>query len=31
MSRSLPGATLGRDQRVSRGFYTSHAQEVLTA
>jgi len=31
MSRSLPRATLGRDQRVSRGFYTSHAQEVLTA
>jgi len=31
MSRSLPRAKLGRDQRVSRGFYTSHAQEVLTA
>jgi magnesium-protoporphyrin O-methyltransferase len=31
MSRSLPHARLGRDQRVSRGFYTSHAQEVLTA
>ena len=34
-SRTLPGinpaARLGRDQRVSRGFYTSHAQEVLTA
>ncbi len=30
-SRSLPGATLGRDTRVSRGFYTSHAQELLTA
>jgi len=27
----LPGARLGRDARVSRGFYTSHAQEVLTA
>ncbi len=24
-------ARLGREQRVSRGFYTSHAQEVLTA
>ena len=31
LSRSLPKASLGRDQRVSRGFYTSHAQEVLTA
>lgn len=31
MSRSLPNTKLGRDQRVSRGFYTSHAQEVLTA
>nr|WP_310523203.1 magnesium protoporphyrin IX methyltransferase [Polymorphobacter sp.] len=30
-SRSLPKARLGRDKRVSRGFYTSHAQEVLTA
>ena len=34
-SRTLPGihpsARLGRDRRVSRGFYTSHAQEVLTA
>jgi magnesium-protoporphyrin O-methyltransferase len=29
LSRSLPQARLGRDQRVSRGFYTSHAQEVL--
>ncbi|MEY2883040.1 MAG: hypothetical protein RL490_764 [Pseudomonadota bacterium] len=27
----VPRAKLGRDQRVSRGFYTSHAQEVLTA
>ena len=25
----VPGVTLGRDARVSRGFYTSHAQEVL--
>jgi magnesium-protoporphyrin O-methyltransferase len=25
----LPGAVLGRDARISRGFYTSHAQEVL--
>jgi magnesium-protoporphyrin O-methyltransferase len=25
----VPGAVLGRDARVSRGFYTSHAQEVL--
>jgi magnesium-protoporphyrin O-methyltransferase len=31
MSRSLPNVKLGRDKRVSRGFYTSHAQEVLTA
>ncbi|MFZ4688950.1 MAG: magnesium protoporphyrin IX methyltransferase [Polymorphobacter sp.] len=31
LSRSVPRARLGRDQRVSRGFYTSHAQEVLTA
>ncbi len=30
-SRALPAARMGRDQRVSRGFYTSHAQEVLTA
>lgn len=29
LSRSVPQAKLGRDQRVSRGFYTSHAQEVL--
>ena len=29
LSRSLPQAKLGRDQRISRGFYTSHAQEVL--
>ena len=29
LSRSVPHARLGRDQRVSRGFYTSHAQEVL--
>ncbi|MFZ4381239.1 MAG: magnesium protoporphyrin IX methyltransferase [Sandarakinorhabdus sp.] len=29
LSRSVPQARLGRDQRVSRGFYTSHAQEVL--
>lgn len=29
MSR-VAGAQLGRDARVSRGFYTSHAQEVLT-
>jgi len=25
----VPGVKLGRDQRVSRGFYTSHAQELL--
>lgn len=31
MPRINPRARLGRDQRVSRGFYTSHAQEVLTA
>jgi magnesium-protoporphyrin O-methyltransferase len=31
LGRNLPNARLGRDQRVSRGFYTSHAQEVLTA
>jgi magnesium-protoporphyrin O-methyltransferase len=30
LSRHLPRARLGRDERVSRGFYTSHAQEVLT-
>ena len=29
LSRSVPQAKLGRDQRISRGFYTSHAQEVL--
>jgi magnesium-protoporphyrin O-methyltransferase len=29
LSRSVPHAKLGRDRRVSRGFYTSHAQEVL--
>lgn len=29
LSRSVPHARLGRDRRVSRGFYTSHAQEVL--
>jgi magnesium-protoporphyrin O-methyltransferase len=29
LSRSVPQARLGRDKRVSRGFYTSHAQEVL--
>lgn len=29
MSR-VAGARLGRDARVSRGFYTSHAQEVVT-
>ncbi len=27
----VAGAELGRDARVSSGFYTSHAQEVLTA
>lgn len=31
LSRSVPRTRLGRDQRVSRGFYTSQAQEVLTA
>jgi magnesium-protoporphyrin O-methyltransferase len=31
LGRSLPGTRLGRDTRISRGFYTSHAQEVLTA
>ncbi|WP_310497130.1 magnesium protoporphyrin IX methyltransferase [Sandarakinorhabdus sp.] len=31
LSRSVPHARLGRDIRVSRGFYTSHAQEVLLA
>ncbi|WP_439533294.1 magnesium protoporphyrin IX methyltransferase [Polymorphobacter sp.] len=25
----VPGVSLGRDARVARGFYTSHAQEVL--
>ncbi len=29
LSRSVPQAKLGRDQRIRRGFYTSHAQEVL--
>ncbi len=29
LSRSVPQAKLGRNQRISRGFYTSHAQEVL--
>ncbi len=27
----VPGARLGRDVRISRGFYTSHAQELVTA
>lgn len=31
LARAVPYARLGRDARVSRGFYTSHAQEVLTA
>ena len=31
LARAVPHARLGRDVRVSRGFYTSHAQEVLTA
>ena len=31
LGRSLPAARMGRDTRISRGFYTSHAQEVLTA
>jgi magnesium-protoporphyrin O-methyltransferase len=31
LGRSLPQAKLGRDTRISRGFYTSQAQEVLTA
>jgi magnesium-protoporphyrin O-methyltransferase len=29
LSRAVPHVKLGRDQRVSRGFYTSHAQEML--
>jgi magnesium-protoporphyrin O-methyltransferase len=31
LARAVPNAKLGRDLRVSRGFYISHAQEVLTA
>jgi magnesium-protoporphyrin O-methyltransferase len=31
IAHALPQARLGRDQCISRGFYTSHAQEVLTA
>lgn len=31
LGRNLPQARLGRDIRISRGFYTSQAQEVLTA
>ena len=31
ITRAVPQARLGRDARVSRGFYISHAQEVLTA
>ena len=31
ITRAVPHARLGRDMRISRGFYTSHAQEVLTA
>jgi magnesium-protoporphyrin O-methyltransferase len=31
LARAVPHARLGRDTRISRGFYTSHAQEVLTA
>ncbi len=31
ITRAVPTATLGRDRKVSGGFYTSHALEVLTA
>lgn len=31
LGRALPHARMARDTRVSRGFYTSHAQEVVTA
>lgn len=30
LARAVPNARLGRDARISRGFYTSHAQEVVT-
>jgi magnesium-protoporphyrin O-methyltransferase len=30
LARAVPHARLGRDTRISRGFYTSHAQEVVT-
>lgn len=31
ITNALPAATLGRDRKVSGGFYTSHALEVLPA
>lgn len=31
ITNAVPNATLGRDRKVSGGFYTSHALEVLTA
>lgn len=31
LTRAVPHTRLGRDTRVNRGFYISHAQEVLTA
>lgn len=31
ITQAAPGTTLGRDRKVSGGFYTSHALEVLTA
>jgi len=31
IAQAAPGTTLGRDRKVSGGFYTSHALEVLTA
>ncbi|WP_066648650.1 MULTISPECIES: magnesium protoporphyrin IX methyltransferase [Sphingomonas] len=31
ITNAMPAATLGRDRKVSGGFYTSHALEVLSA
>lgn len=31
IKNALPAATIGRDQKISAGFYTSHAMEVMPA
>ena len=30
LAKAMPSVLIGRNQRISRGFYISHAQEVLT-